>query len=77
MTRYDNPYEDEGDGIPDWDGERAERAAQARRWLRQVTMDQPTVLSGMLSDLELLAEPFFLGTDYDPDDSDIDQEGPF
>lgn len=29
-------------------------------------------LAGMLADLENIASPFFLGTDADPDDSDID-----
>lgn len=31
-------------------------------------------LAGMLSELERLAEPFYLGIDQDPDTSDLDCE---
>lgn len=33
---------------------------------------QGNTIAGMLSEIERLAEPFFLGLETDPDDSDMD-----
>ena len=58
-----------------------EAATKARQWLRRQANESrsPSVRSmvGDLRELEQLAEPFFLGLDYDPDLSDVDEGGPF
>lgn len=48
---------------------------ESRRVAVQMTTDaafQGNSLAGSLMALELLAEPFYLGLDTDPDDSDMD-----
>ena len=56
-----------------------DEAAKVRRLMRQKASElmHTDPLYGMLADLELSASPYFLGLDYDEDDSDIDMMGPF
>lgn len=49
----------------------SEARAIARRWAREAA-SRGVPLASMLSELERLAEPFYLGTDEDPDTSDLD-----
>lgn len=55
-----------------------ETAASGRKWLRDEVSKQmhTSPIFGMLADLELIAEPFFLGVDNAEDEGDFD-EGPF
>ena len=68
---------EDGDGF---DKDR-ETATNTRRFMRRM-IDQcrsPSIrlMANDLRELEQLAEPFFLGLDYDPDLSDVDEGGPF
>jgi predicted Holliday junction resolvase-like endonuclease len=72
--------EQEREDGDNYDADR-EAATKARQWLRrQVDESRSRTLRSMVGDLrqlEQLAEPFFLGLDYDPDLSDVDEQGPF
>ena len=61
--------------------ETAEQVVNARKWLRQVAdQSQNSTIRSMMGDLrqiELIANPFFLGLDYDDDRDDVDEMGPF
>lgn len=48
------------------------RARKAAVKMAREEASQGDPLAGMLSNLELLASPFFLGIDEDADDSDLD-----
>ncbi len=65
----------------DFHGEEMQQATAAREWLRKEadkSQDSFTrKITGDLCWLELQAEPFFIGCDYDEDTSDVDDMGPF
>ena len=73
---YDRERED-GD---EYEKER-QQAFDASKWLRGVAerSQDPGVraMIGDLARLELAANPFFLGVEYDDDFSDMDEMGPF
>ena len=51
--------------------------ANTRRWLRNQVHGVDPVLNSHLSELERLGDLFYIGEDYDPDYSDIDEMGPY
>jgi len=73
-------YEQEREDGDNFEQDR-EAATDARKWLRGVAdRSQSPVIRGMMGDLrqlELAADPFFLGLDYDEDLDDVNEMGPF
>ena len=72
------PEREDGDGHD----ESHQDVFNARQWLRGVAeRSQSDSIRGMMADLhrlELAAQPFFLGLDYDFEDrDDVDEIGPF
>jgi len=64
---------EDGDGHD----ETFDEVVKTRKWLRREVSKYPTVIGGMLADIELMAKPFFLGLDYDDNRDDVDDVGPF
>jgi hypothetical protein len=75
MAHWKNtPEREDGDGHD----ETRDDVVRARQWLRRRALDTREPLIHDLLRLESLAQPFFLGLDYDDDDrDDVDEAGPF
>jgi hypothetical protein len=61
---------------PDWSiaGNLEDLAEGRRAMMRLVHEHADDPICGLSASLEALADPFYLGLDYDPDDSDADDE---
>ena len=74
---HEEPEREDGDGRE----ETFSDAVNARKWLRRAADNSHDPytrdLVGDLRWIEQMAEPFFLGLDYDEDCDDVDEVGPF